>query len=138
MDDADKKQMTEVTKLKAQADKARAAYKWEEALALYNRALDVPELSSEIAYSLHDGRADATIHLGDFAAARSDLEAMVDLARTEDDIPSQVNALNSLAALGQHTAVLDDSASWADQALTLAHQSGDQALIIDSQIAPKR
>ncbi len=135
MDDALKKQMTEVSRLQAQADKARAAYKWEEALALYDRALEMPEHSLEITYSLRDGRSDATIHLGDFAAAKNDLEVMVDLAEAGDDIPGQVRALNRLVAAGRHTGDLGDSDSWAEKALALGNQSGDQTLVVDSLIS---
>jgi PAS domain S-box-containing protein len=119
------------SELVAAAERARAAFDWETAVAYSGQALACKDIPPDTAFSLLDGQAEAHRRLGDLAAEEADLEAMACLADQLGDaqLPVQVAARRSDLRFRQGhmpeaqrlaQAVLDQAREWADHPLEAA------------------
>ncbi|HLF02620.1 MAG TPA: tetratricopeptide repeat protein, partial [Anaerolineales bacterium] len=112
--------------LHAQANRARAAYKWGEALGLYTQALESPDLPPATRVALLDGRAQCYEAQGNFAAEQADLVTLGELAQAANDLIRQSDCLTRRALSVYNSGNRAESQSLAEQALELARRSGDR------------
>jgi tetratricopeptide (TPR) repeat protein len=131
----------ELARLQAAADRAKAGYHHEEAIALYTEAMEIAPLGDDSAalkerYELLFGRGQCYRWIGNAPLAMVDFRAAAQLAETMPpdggDLALQANALNWLAnqALGQ--VGVSEAGELAEQALKLARQAGDRRREADS------
>ncbi len=122
-----------LTELRAAADRARAAFDWELAQALYAEALErTASAEPETFYALLDDRAECHRHLGSFPAQAADLEAMVRLAEEMGDPVRQIEAVSRLADLRIWQGELAEARHLAETALAKARERQDRKLEADS------
>jgi len=88
--------ISKVEELHAGAERARTAYQWEDAIALYSQALEQPDLPPEVEYELLDGRAFSYQRVFNEQGRRSDLQRMLTLADQNNNPNWQVHALADL------------------------------------------
>ncbi len=117
---------TSLRELQAQAERARAGYKWQDAVALYTQALALADDQPAVRYELLDGRAECLRMQGDSAAELSDLEAMAKLAVALDDGFRQVRIAGRLVYAHRMLGNLDRGKEAGEAGLALAHTLGDQ------------
>jgi len=118
-------------------DQARLAYAHEEALRHYSTAIDLaPRLASPeaslVLIAAYGSRAQVRMAQGDFARARPDLEAWIDLALQAHDQATEAEARCLLAQALLDTYEPDACKAQIEQALTLARGLGSQSLIARS------
>lgn len=111
------------------ARKASAAFAQWEALALYERALDVTERLGDSAppgtrTQIHSARCNLFFGVGEFARSRAEANALLDIARASENRPLTAAAL----ALGAWAAVwmedLDEGVTAATEAIRLGEETG--------------
>jgi class 3 adenylate cyclase/tetratricopeptide (TPR) repeat protein len=133
------------------AEQAKAVYANEEALKLYDRALELlDELESQDSsdtwryavrtqrFEVLNGRREVLALMGDFDAMWADAEALLALARQLADDPVWlIDALLEQpgVAYWRSNTNLDEAISMAEQALALAQQVGDQHREMQSLMA---
>jgi len=114
--------------LLAAALKAQDAYKWTEALDIYNQALAREEIPADSAYELHDGRAACHRRLGPLDTEEAELAITERLADDLDDPARQIQTLNHRAWLFIRQGLRDEALDKAQTALSLARNIGDRTL----------
>ena len=92
--------------LTAAAQRARTAYKWEAAAALYSKALALPDLTPAQAFALHDDRAECLWNLGQYKDVYADYAAMAALGQEHENdewylegLTQQAKVLSTLGEL---------------------------------------
>jgi PAS domain S-box-containing protein len=114
--------------LKIAADRARTAYKQEEAISLYSQALDIPNIPYEDRYELLSGRATCLSISGELTSAAVDLEAMIRIAAEANDVERQVNALALQVGIEVSRGNPHITEQLSNNALSLARDSEDPAV----------
>lgn len=115
-----------LAEIQAQADRARAAYKWSEGIRLYTQALEAGEWPPATQLALLDGRAQCYESQGNFVAEQADLAAMQALAEAAHDAPQQAIFRARHALSIYFSGNRADARHLAEQALEEARQIGDR------------
>jgi len=129
----------ELSKLQAAAERAKAGYHHEEAVALYSHALELKEANGladpELEYALRDGRAQSNTMLADMEAALADHQIMVNLADSQlGDMPRLIEALIKRSESVHRLGDIEQRHTDLDRALSLARELGDLGLQVDALI----
>ncbi len=114
--------------LKAAAEKARGAYRHEEAAALYSQALACADVPPQDRCDLRSGRAAGLAMLGKLAEAEADLEEVIRIAMELGDAARQVEATRRLVEILVFIGKAQAAESCTSDALAVALASGDPAL----------
>jgi len=115
----------DLTELRAQAERARAGYKWQEAIERYTAALALAGDQPALCYDLLDGQAECRRMSGDFTAEVADLEAMAGLAGTLYDPARQAQVAGRLTSAYRLLNDLDRAGEAGEGGLALARAMGD-------------
>ncbi len=114
--------------LKDAAEKARVAYRHEEATALYSQALACADVPAQDHCDLLSGRAVGLQMLGKLAEAEADLDEVIRIAREQGDAVRLVRAVRTLVQVQGYLGKYQAAEKNANDALALALASGEPAL----------
>jgi PAS domain S-box-containing protein len=118
--------ITKLDDLQSAAERARTAYQWEEAAALYTQALSHPHLTPELEYELLAGRVYCYQRMANSVPQENDLQRMLVLGETHHQPDWQMEALAGLAEIDGDSGSLEQSQERLTRLQNMArqHQSG--------------
>ena len=125
-----------LARLLKSAAKASAALEWAKAAGLYTQALSIirespsPDVMTE--FDILEKRSNCYKHLGDVNADIQDRESMLELAQRTGNLAMQVRTLIGLQYAYGGQGNFEKSRVVAEEAVSLASQTGDQKLEGDS------
>jgi class 3 adenylate cyclase/tetratricopeptide (TPR) repeat protein len=118
------------------AETAQRSYANREAIAGYGRALVAAEragLPTAARIELLEARADTHTALGDFDAARADLEAAERIAEHSGDVVARARALGALGALWGGHRDYQRGLEFTERAVALLEASGDRRALAEAR-----
>jgi PAS domain S-box-containing protein len=98
---------TRLAELQSKAERARTAYQWDEAAALYSQALALPGLPPDVEYDLLEGRAYCDQRVVNEQRRREDLAHMLSLGEEQHNLDWQANALTGLVDIDNDNGDID-------------------------------
>jgi signal transduction histidine kinase/DNA-binding response OmpR family regulator/tetratricopeptide (TPR) repeat protein len=111
------------------ANKAKAAYRWEEALEGYAAALALLESTGDdpaVEFQVLSSQEECHAHLGDLRARREALRRMAAIAEKLGDGPRRSEALSKQADVDVNLADAPEALALAEEALAVAQAAGDK------------
>jgi signal transduction histidine kinase/CheY-like chemotaxis protein/tetratricopeptide (TPR) repeat protein len=116
----------EIEKLLVLAANAEQTLDWEKAVDLYTKALTDGHLELNIEYDFRERRATCYRRLGNIDVEISDLESMLEIAGTLNDLFKQVKILNLLELVNVQKGNLDQAIKYAEATVKCADLSGEK------------